>query len=71
MREQGIGASVPRFVERVGKADRVIVVNTPLYRKKYDNDELMGGFVFAAEGDLIGKRMIVPRKRKRVCYLSF
>lgn len=30
MGEQGIDASMPRFVERVGKADRVIVVGTPL-----------------------------------------
>jgi len=53
-----IGASVPRFVERVEKADRVIVVGTPLYRRKYDNNESMRSFVVAAEGDLIGKRMI-------------
>ena len=53
-----IGASVPRFVERVGKTDRVIVVGTSLYRKKYENNEPMRGFVVAAEGDLIGKRMI-------------
>jgi hypothetical protein len=53
-----IGASVPRFVERVGKCDRVLVVGTPLYREKYDNDRPMGGYVVAAEGDLIGKRMI-------------
>lgn len=53
-----IGASVPRFVERVAKSDRVIVVGTPLYRTKYENDEPMRSFVVAAEGDLIGKRMI-------------
>ena len=53
-----IGASVPRFVERAGKCDRVIVVGTPLYRKKYENNEPMRGYVVAAEGDLIGKRMI-------------
>ena len=53
-----IGASVPRFVERVAKTNRVIVVGTPLYRKKYDNNEPMRSFVVAAEGDLIGKRMI-------------
>lgn len=53
-----IGASVPRFVERVASADRVIVVGTPRYRTKYDNGEPMGAFVVAAEGDLIGKRMI-------------
>jgi len=53
-----IGSSVPRFVERVGRADRVIVVGTSLYREKYDNNKPMRSFVVAAEGDLIGKRMI-------------
>ncbi|WP_173076791.1 TIR domain-containing protein [Phytohabitans rumicis] len=53
-----IGSSVPRFVERVQKADRVIVVGTPRYRAKYDNDEPMRGYVVDAEGDLIGVRMI-------------
>jgi TIR domain len=53
-----IGASVPRFVERIAGARRVIVVGTPLYRTKYDNNQPMGAFVVAAEGDLIGKRMI-------------
>jgi hypothetical protein len=52
-----IGASVPRFVERIAGADRVIVVGTPLYRTKYDNNQLIGAFVVAAEGDLIGDRM--------------
>lgn len=59
-----IGASVPRFVERVQKAARVIVVGTPAYRTKYDNNEPMRGFVVAAEGDLIGARMIGPELRK-------
>ncbi len=53
-----IGASLPRFVERISGADRVIVVGTPRYRTKYDNGEPMGAFVVAAEGDLIGNRMI-------------
>jgi small GTP-binding protein len=53
-----IGASVPRFVERIAGARRVIVVGTPLYRTKYDNNQPMGAFVVAAEGDLIGNRMI-------------
>ncbi|HXU29949.1 MAG TPA: toll/interleukin-1 receptor domain-containing protein, partial [Thermoanaerobaculia bacterium] len=53
-----IGASVSRFVERVLKTDRVVVVGTPLYREKYENGDPMRGFVVAAEGDLIGKRLI-------------
>jgi hypothetical protein len=51
-----IGASVPRFVERITSAQKVIVVGTPLYRTKYDNNQPMGAFVVAAEGDLIGQR---------------
>lgn len=53
-----IGASLPRFVERVGECDRIIVVGTPTYRIKYENKEPMRAFVVAAEGDLIGTRMI-------------
>jgi hypothetical protein len=45
-------------VERIACAGKVIVVGTPLYRTKYDNGELMGAFVVAAEGDLIAKRML-------------
>ncbi|UCG48371.1 MAG: hypothetical protein JSU94_01085, partial [Phycisphaerales bacterium] len=44
--------------------DRVVVVGTPLYRHKYDNKEPMGGYVVAAEGDLIGKRMIGKEAKK-------
>jgi small GTP-binding protein len=60
-----IGVSVPRFVDRVEKAGYVIVIGTPLYRRKYDNEEPMRGFVVAAEGDLIGKRMIGSEARKQ------
>lgn len=59
-----IGASIPRFVERVGKSDRVIVVGTRLYQKKYENNEPLSSFVVAAEGDLIGKRMIGTETEK-------
>lgn len=53
-----IGASVPRFVERIAGAGRVVVVGTPQYRTRYENGEPMRPFVVAAEGDLIGTRMI-------------
>jgi hypothetical protein len=59
-----IGASLPRFGDRAGKSDRIIVIGTPLYRKKYDNNEPMRAFVVAAEGDLIGKRMIGTEAQK-------
>lgn len=52
-----VGASVSRFIERIEKCDRVIVIGTPLYRKKYDNQDASAGYAVAAEGDLITKRM--------------
>jgi hypothetical protein len=60
-----IGASVPRFVERAASADWVVVVGTPAYLTKYTNDIPMGGFVVAAEGDLIGHRLTGTERRKR------
>jgi small GTP-binding protein len=59
-----IGSSVPRFIERIQRSDRVLVVGTPLYRQKYANVQPMGGYVAAAEGDLIGLRMIGTEERK-------
>jgi GTPase SAR1 family protein len=60
-----IGASVARFVERVATCDRVIAVGTPMYRQKYQNGDPMRGFVVAAEGDLIGGRMIGTEAKKQ------
>ncbi len=60
-----IGASVPRFIERVGKADLVIVVGTSLYKKKYENNEPMRSYIVAAEGDIIGCRMIGTETEKQ------
>jgi hypothetical protein len=60
-----IGSSVVRFVERVRAAGKVIVVGTPLYRTKYDNDRPTGGYVVAAEGDLIGVRLIRSESSKQ------
>ncbi len=59
-----IGSSVSRFIERVEQSDLIIVVGTPLYLKKYDNAEPKRSFVVAAEGDLIGKRMIGSEAQK-------
>jgi small GTP-binding protein len=59
-----IGASVSRFVDRIEASDRVLVVGTPKYRQKYENKQPMGGYVVAAEGDLIGKRMLGTESQK-------
>jgi small GTP-binding protein len=52
-----IGKNVGRFVDRLEKVDRIIVVGTPRYREKYDNAHPDRGFVVAAEADIIMKRM--------------
>jgi small GTP-binding protein len=59
-----IGSSVSRFVERVIECDFVIVVGTPTYRTKYHNNDPMRSYVVAAEGDLIGKRLIGSEEDK-------
>ena len=54
---------------RVGKCDRVIVVGTPLYRKKYENDEPMRGFVRRRGGRpdrQTDDRQ--PKRRRRACF---
>jgi small GTP-binding protein len=59
-----LGSSVSRFVERVALVERVVVVGTRAYKKKYKNRRPMGGYVVAAEGDLIGRRMTGSELRK-------
>jgi small GTP-binding protein len=59
-----VGMSVPRFIDRIEKCDRVIVVGTPLYRTKYENKDTTLGFVVAAEVDLISGRMLGTEAEK-------
>lgn len=59
-----IGASVMRFIERIEHCDKVVVVGTPAYRKKYANRERERGFVVAAEGDLMAPRMLGTEAEK-------
>ena len=61
---QRIGASVMRFIERIEQCDKVIVVGTPAYKKKYTNKETDTGFVVAAEGDLVAPRMLGTEAEK-------
>ncbi|MFL6258286.1 MAG: TIR domain-containing protein [Thermoanaerobaculia bacterium] len=60
-----IGASVPRFVERIEKSDRIVVVGTPLYRRKYENKDTSTGYVVAAEVDLINNRLLGTEPQKQ------
>ncbi|MFC1634657.1 toll/interleukin-1 receptor domain-containing protein [Planctomycetota bacterium] len=60
-----IGASVSRFVERIEKCDRIVVVGTPLYRKKYENKDSSTGYVVAAEVDMLSNRLLGTEEQKR------
>ncbi|HYL78529.1 MAG TPA: TIR domain-containing protein [Bryobacteraceae bacterium] len=60
-----IGVSVARFVERIEKSDRIVMVGTPLYRRKYDNKDVSTGYVVAAEVDLISNRLLGTESQKQ------
>ena len=51
-------------MEQIDRCDYVVVAGTPEYRRKYDNYEPMGPYVVAAEGDLIGMRMLASEAMK-------
>jgi hypothetical protein len=55
---------VARFVERIERCDHVIVVGTPLYRKKYESRDPNTGYVVAAEVDLISNWLLGTEARK-------
>jgi hypothetical protein len=59
-----IGTSVFRFIERIEKSDRVLIIGTPLYRKKYENKSTNTGYVVAAEIDVIANRLLGTEKQK-------
>jgi hypothetical protein len=53
-----IGASIQRFVDQIAARDRILVVGTPLYLKKYENRQSETGSIVAAEMDLISHCML-------------
>jgi small GTP-binding protein len=60
-----VGTSVARFVDRIEKSDRIIMVGTPLYRRKYENKDTSTGYVVAAEVDLINNRLLGTESQKQ------
>jgi small GTP-binding protein len=59
------GLSVARFVDRIETIDRIVVIGTPNYRRKYDNMDISTGFVVAAEVDLINDRLLGTEAQKQ------
>ncbi len=52
------------FVGRIEKSDKIIVIGTQAYRRKYENQDTKTGYVVAAEVDLINKRLLGTEKQK-------
>lgn len=62
--ENHIGTSIPRFLDRAAAAQRVVLVGTPSYLRKYQNAEPMNPSVLATEADLISGRMLGSEQAK-------
>ena len=60
-----IGADVARFIARIEKIDRIVMVGTPLYRRKYENKGANTGYVVAAEVDLVNNRLLGTEPQKQ------
>ena len=60
-----IGSSIPRFVDRITKADRVLIVGTLGYRRKFDNQDPKTGTVVAAEMDQVSARLLGTEEKKK------
>ena len=61
-----VGSSIARFISTgITESDIVIVVGTPLYLKKYNNEISEAGSVLAAEMELISKRLLGSEEQKK------
>jgi small GTP-binding protein len=60
-----ISANIGRFVSRIVESRFILAVGSPLYVRKYENDNAPQGSVAAAEVDQINVRMTGSEKQKR------
>jgi len=54
------GADIQRFVDRIEQADRVLIVGTKDYRRKYENKDPKTGTVVALEMKVVWARLTGP-----------
>jgi hypothetical protein len=59
------GQSIARFIEKIAKCERVLVAGTPLYLRKYENEDFEAGTIVAAEMDLVAQRLTGTEKDKK------
>lgn len=60
-----IGSSIPRFVDLISKADRVLIVGTKAYLRKFENRDPEFGTVVAAEMDQVSARLLGSEAKKK------
>lgn len=60
-----VGSSMSRFVEHMRACDHIIVVGTPLYRRKYEGQDTSTSYVVEAEMGLIESRALGTEAEKR------
>jgi hypothetical protein len=60
-----IGGSIPRFVDLISKCDRVLIVGTKAYKRKFDNLDPETGTVVAAEMDQVSARLLGSEAKKK------
>ncbi len=60
-----IGSSIPRFVDLISKADRVLIVGTNAYLQKHENRDPKTGTVVAAEMDQVSARLLGSEEKKK------
>jgi hypothetical protein len=59
-----IGANIARFISSIAKSDFILVVGTPIYLQKCENNLSPEGSVLAAEVDLMGVRLLGTEQQK-------
>ena len=60
-----VGSSIPRFVDLISEADRVLIVGTKDYLRKFKNKELAIVTVVAAEKDQVSARLLGSEAKKK------
>ena len=59
------GADIQRFVDRIEKADRVLIVGTKGYRRRFENRDPKTGTAVAAEMDEVSMRLLGSEAKKK------
>ncbi len=60
-----LGSNVSRFISEIEKSDFIVVVGTPMYLQKYEDQSSGSASIVAAEADLINQRLLSTEDKKQ------